>query len=684
VRKNPCHKLALALNDARKYIVQLVFIAVALLFASRLYNIQVADAKYQVNAEKNAIRKIPVYPLRGFIYDRNNKLIVNNHPVFDIKIIAADLIIKDSLRLAEVLELSHEELRRRLERASKYRYQPYLLVKQLSAEQFAKIQDYICDYPGLFAESRTVRSYPYKVFAGGLGYVKEIDKTLLESDAFNGDGYYSQGDMVGRTGIEQSYEKELRGRRGVRSVMFNAMGVEKGSFRDGIYDTLPVVGKDLISTIDIELQEYGEELMKNKIGSIVAIEPETGEILSMVSSPSFDPNLLTGEGKDVTRNYLQLLRDPNKPLFNRAVMAAYPPGSTLKVVNSLIALQEGVADAEHTIFSCSQDIVKCHEHPSTINLPKAIQYSCNPYYYKLFQRMIKQKKSEDDMRDTRIGLENWRNHMLSFGLGRKLGTDLLNEKPGLVPSVAYYDKKYKNPRNPWRLANIYSLSIGQGEVNVVPLQLANVAAIVANRGFYYIPHLAKRIGDTTEIDIKYRTKNYASVESKHYGVVIDAMSEVVRSGTARRAFIPDVEVCGKTGTVQNSRGDDHSVFMAFAPKKNPKIAIAVIVENSGFGGSWAAPIASLMIEKYINGEIKRTEEEKRILEANLLTTDGKKKTREKDARDSQNRKKTPEELDQLLEASAEKFEGRQERKNSGTSALISIRNREGILPRDDD
>jgi penicillin-binding protein 2 len=671
------------LNDARKYIIQLLFIAVGILFASRLYIIQVADDKYQANAVRNAIRKIPVYPLRGFIYDRNNKLIVNNHPVFDIKVVAADLKISDTVRLAQVLGLETDELQKRLDRAERNRYIPFLLVKQLSAEQFAKIQDYIYDFPGLFAESRTVRSYPYKVFAGGLGYVKEIDQTQLESDIYNGDSYYSQGDMIGRTGIEQSYEKELRGKRGVRSVMFNALGIEKGSFRNGIHDTLPVVGKDLITTIDIDLQQYGEDLMKNKIGTIVAIEPESGEVLSMISTPSFDPNVLTGEGKDVTKNYLQLLRNPDKPLFNRSLMATYPPGSTLKVVNSLIALQEGVADEEHTFFSCSQDIVKCHEHPSPINLHRAVQYSCNPYFFKLFQRMIKQKKSEDDLKDTKIGLENWRNHMLSFGLGRKLGIDLPNEKSGLVPSVAYYDKKYKNPRYPWRLANIYSLSIGQGEVNVVPLQLANLAAIIANRGHYFVPHVAKKVGDSTAIDAKYRTKNFTSVSDKHFEVVIDAMSDVVRSGTARRAFIPDVEVCGKTGTVQNSHGEDHSVFMAFAPRNNPKIAIAVIVENAGFGGSWAAPIASLMIEKYVNGEIKRTEEEERILEANLITTDGRKKVRERDSKEPKGKRKTPEELDRLLEASLEKFDHQDSNFPAGTSTMLSIRNRDIVLPKED-
>jgi len=671
-------------NEVRKYIVQLLIILVGIVYAGRLYTIQVEDEQYMNNAQKNAIRKIPVYPLRGFIYDRNNKLIVNNHPVFDIKVVAADLIIKDTVGLCRVLGLDIDELRKRLERASKGRYLPYLLVKQLSAEQYAKIQDYLYNYPGLFAESRTVRSYPYKVFAGGLGYVKEIDKALLESESFNGDNYYSQGDMVGRSGIEQSYEKELRGKLGTLSVMFNAMGIEKGSFKDGIHDTLPTVGKDIQTTIDIDLQEYGELLMQNKIGSIVAIEPSTGEILSMISAPSFDPNLLTGEGADVTKNYLKLLRDPNKPLYNRAVMAAYPPGSTLKVINGLIALQEGVADEEHTFFSCSQDIVKCHQHPSPINLHRAIQYSCNPYFLKVFHRIIKQKKSEDDLTDTRIGLDKWRAHMLSFGLGRKLGVDLANEKPGLVPSVEYYDKRYKNQRMPWRLANIYSLSIGQGEVNVVPLQMANLAAIIANKGYYYVPHLGKKIGDTIALDKKFTTKNYTTVEERHFKVAIEAMSDVVRSGTARRAFIPDIEVCGKTGTVQNSKGEDHSVFMAFAPRNNPKIAIAVYIENAGFGGSWAAPIASLMIEKYVNGEVKRLDEEKRVIDANLITPEGKIKIQELEK--GSKKKQSIEDVDQLLEASLQKVDDAFSNKNTedktANTSLLSQNNKVAIIRED--
>jgi penicillin-binding protein 2 len=426
--------------------------------------------------------------------------------------------------------------------------------------------------------------------------------------------------LIGKTGIESTYEKALRGRRGTKYVMVDVKHIVKGSFQNGKFDTLPIVGEELTSSIDLELQQYAELLMKNKIGSIVAIEPATGEILSLVSSPSYDPNLLTGSGKDVSNNYYALVNDKYKPLFNRPVMALYPPGSIIKIVQALIALQEGVIDSTDTRIPCVQDVVKCHAHRSPLGVKGSIQYSCNPFYYRVFNRIIKQGVSDNQTEDTRKGLAKWHQYMTSFGLGHKLGTDLYNEKGGNIPSVAYYDKRFKHGK--WRFGNIYSLSIGQGEMGVVPLQMANLAAIMANRGYYYIPHIIKGAGKENKKNSKYLQRYYtAPVKKEYFELIIEGMEDVVRSGTATKAFVKDLTICGKTGTAQNPHGEDHSVFIAFAPKDNPKIAISVYVENAGFGGTWAAPIASLIIEKYLKGKIESEERqkmEKEIIEKNFM------------------------------------------------------------------
>jgi penicillin-binding protein 2 len=584
--------------------------------------LQVISDDFQQQAQNTSTRTNILYPPRGLVYDRNGKLLVENNPVFDIEIIAKEFKLEanDTTRLCQLLRISVEEFREKLGKARHglQRYKPYLFIKQMSVENYAKIQDELSDYEGIYPNVRTIRKYPYSSFAGGLGYVREIDQRMLSKDTAD---YYRRGDMLGISGIERSYEEELRGKRGVQQVMYDRLGIARGSFKDGEYDTLPEAGLTLQTTIDAELQRYGEYLMQNKIGSIVAIDPKTGEVLSMVSAPTFDPNLLTGEGTEVAKNYLMLSQDPTKPLYNRALQAAYPPGSTFKIVQALIGLQDGVLDTVHTSFSCSKELVNCHNHPSPLNLHGSIQHSCNPFYYKSFIRIIRQNRSENDKEDTRIGLDRWHDHALSFGFGRKLGIDLPYESHGLIPSTAYYDKIAERRGYGWKLGNIYSLSIGQGEMSAVPLQLANFAAILANRGHYYIPHVVRAINDTTLVDIKYRTKQKTTVDEKYFSYIVDAMADVVRAGTARRAKIDDIIVCGKTGTVQNPHGEDHSIFIAFAPKDNPKIAIAVIVENAGFGGTWAAPIASLMMEKYINDTISDANvkyKEQRVVELNLI------------------------------------------------------------------
>ncbi len=610
------------MNDLRRYIIQVAILIVLLIYGFQLLWLQVISDDFQHQAQDTSTRTNILYPPRGLMYDREGRLIVENNPVFDIEIIAREFKLEpnDTTRLCQLLRISLEEFRDKIAKARHglQRYKPYLFIKQMSVENYAKIQDELSDYEGIYPNVRTIRKYPYASFSGGLGYVREIDQRMLSKDTAD---YYRRGDMLGISGIERSYEEELRGKRGVQQVMYDRLGIARGSFKDGQYDTLPEAGLTIQTTIDAKLQKYGEYLMQNKIGSIVAIDPKTGEVLSMVSAPTFDPNLLTGEGTEVAKNYLMLSKDPTKPLYNRALQASYPPGSTFKVVQALIGLQDGVLDTVHTSFSCSKELVNCHNHPSPLNLHGSIQHSCNPFYYKSFIRIIRQNRSENDKEDTRLGLDSWHDHALSFGFGRKLGIDLPYESKGLIPSTAYYDKIAERRGYGWKLGNIYSLSIGQGEMSAVPLQLANFAAILANRGHYYIPHVVRTINDTTLVDIKYRTKQKTTVDEKYFPFVVNAMEDVVRAGTARRARIEDIVVCGKTGTVQNPHGEDHSVFIAFAPKDNPKIAIAVIVENAGFGGTWAAPIASLMIEKYINDTISdknKKYKEERVLQLNLI------------------------------------------------------------------
>lgn len=420
---------------------------------------------------------------------------------------------------------------------------------------------------------------------------------------------------------------------------------------NGMFDTLPEIGKSLISSVDLDLQNYGEKLMRNKIGSIVAIEPSTGEILAMISAPSYDPNMLAGGGREIAGNFARLVRDEHKPLYNRTLMSPYPPGSVIKLVQALIGLQEGVIDSATTSIPCVQNVVKCHNHPSPLNVKGSVQHSCNPFYYRVFNRIITQGESRNYSEDTRIGLDKWREYMLRFGLGEPLGTDLPGEKGGNIPSSAYYDKRFKT--NKWKFGNIYSLSIGQGEMGVIPIQMANIAAIMANRGYFYTPHIIKGIGEPGLIDSRFKTRRDTGIKREYFELIVDGMEKVVSAGTARRAYLQNLTICGKTGTAQNPHGDDHSVFIGFAPKHNPKIAIAVYVENAGFGGTWAAPIASLMMEKYIKGEISRQRLEEEIFNKDLLSSPkGRKAPVQKNTKDSDTKiAETRERLMQISEVS---------------------------------
>ncbi|MBN3584095.1 penicillin-binding protein 2 [Algoriphagus aestuarii] len=599
------------MNDQRPVAIVIFIFLVGLVLLTKLFLIQVMDDSFMKKAERNAIQRVVDHPYRGLVYDRNGKLLVYNNPIFDLMLVPKEFEVGDTTKFLELFKISKEELIEAYEAARKYSYvKPSPLIKQISTTEFARMQDYLIDYPGLFIMTRSVRSYPLPIAAHALGYIGEINARQLERDSTN---YYVQGDYTGLSGMERFYEEELRGNKGVKYKMVNVRGVDKGPFKDGEYDTASVAGKNITSTIDMELQRYGEMLMSGKKGSVVAIEPKTGEILAMISAPFYDPNDLTGS--EFSKTYRSLNSDESKPLFNRPIMATYPPGSIFKVVQSLIGLQEGVLTPE-TTFACNKSLVACHNHPSPVNLFGAIRNSCNPYYHQAFRQIINQEVSSNTYKDTEIGLNAWRENVLKFGLGGRLGVDMPNEKGGDVPSSKYYDRFYGEGR--WKYSTIYSLSIGQGEMLVTPLQMANLAAIFANKGYYYTPHLVKAVdGDPGQIPGKYQIKNEVGVDAHHFDMIQDAMAQALY-GTATRAIIKDIEIAGKTGTAQNPHGEDHSVFVAFAPKNDPKIAIAVYVENAGWGGRAAASTASLMIEKYIRKEITRPELEKYVLAGNFI------------------------------------------------------------------
>ncbi|UII22936.1 penicillin-binding protein 2 [Fulvivirga ligni] len=603
------------MNESRKNIIQLVIIAVAVIFLVKLFSIQVLDDTYAQAATSNIIQKVVEYPYRGTIKDRNGKLIVFNTPQFDLVVTPKEVKQLDTAKFCELFELTKEELKEKYQTLRKtrgYSYvKPNAFIKQLSEADLARIQDYLIDFPGFDIQARTTRAYTYPVMANALGYVSEVNKRQLDRDTA---GYYRQGDYIGQSGLESYYENQLRGKRGVKYKKKNVRGIEMGDFEDGRFDTLAVRGENLITTIDIELQRYGEELMDGKAGSIVAIEPSTGEILSIVSGPTYDPADLTG--KSYSKNFYRISSDSLNPLFNRPLMAQYRPGSIFKIIQAMVGLQEGVINKQ-TYIPCVMYPMKCHYHGPGETLVGAITHSCNPYFYNVMKRMVNQDVSEDPFEDTRIGLKKWNEYIESFGLGSPLGIDLPNEKSGMVPSVAYYDRAYGG--RPWKYSNIYSIAIGEGENLVVPIQMANFAALVANRGYYYIPHLVKSVGDSGEPLARFTEKHQTMVDSKYFDIAVEAMSNVVKEGTGQyRAKLKDIEVCGKTGTVQNDPLPDHSVFIAFAPRDNPKIAVSVYVEDAGQGARAAASIASLMIEKYLLGGTERPQIEAYVKKGDFL------------------------------------------------------------------
>ncbi|MEK6477748.1 penicillin-binding protein 2 [Catalinimonas sp. 4WD22] len=599
-------------NSNRKYIIRGAVVLIAVVFVIKLFSIQVLSTDYRNKAESNIVEKEIRYPFRGLVYDRNGKLIVFNAPVYDLEVIPKEVDLTDTLAFCELFDITKEDFVEKLQKAKQYSYvKPSVFIKQISNKTFATVQDYLINYPGFRIQARTNRAYTHRSLANALGYIGEISKYQLERDSVN---YYRQGDYIGISGIESMYEEQLRGKRGVKYKMVNVRGVEKGSFKDGALDTLSIPGENLQSTVDIDLQEYAETLMMGKRGSVVALEPKTGEVLTFVTAPSYDPNMLSG--REYSKNFSTLLGDTAKPLYNRPLMGAFMPGSIFKTVQALVGLQEGVITPQ-TRFYCDRSIIACHGPHSHEDLKGAIEVSCNPYFWNTYKRILNQGVSDNTFKDTEIGLENWRKHVMSFGMGQPLGIDLPNERGGYVPAPTLYDKIYGDDR--WKFSTIYSNAIGQGELQIVPLQMANLAAIIANRGYYVTPHLIKSIGEDGRPLEKYQEKNYTTVDPQHFDVVVEAMYDVVERGTGSyRAKLKDIEVCGKTGTVQNSQGEDHSVFIAFAPKDDPQIAIAVYVENAGQGARAAAGISGLMIEKYLKGCTDRYQMEDYILKGDFI------------------------------------------------------------------
>jgi penicillin-binding protein 2 len=606
------------MNEGRKEIIQLTFIIIGIIFLVKLFFIQVVDRKYRDMAESNAILPVIDYPVRGLIFDRNGKLIVYNTPEFDLQIVKKEVKALDTAAFCDVFSKTKDELKQLFkELRAKREYSPVkptVFISKLSELDFAKIQDRIDEFPGFYIQARSTRAYRSPAMANALGYVSEISKNKLDRDSSN---FYRQGDYIGQSGIESYYENFLRGKRGMRYLLRDVDGLIKGSWDEGRRDTISEPGMNLTATVDIELQEYGEYLLKGKAGSIICIEPASGEILAMVSGPSYDPTQLTG--KNYSENFTLISNDTNKPLFNRPLMAQYRPGSIFKIAQAMVALQEGVITPE-TRIKCDRSIIGCHGPHSNEDLRGAITNSCNPYFYSVLRRMLNQGKSNNPFDDTRIGLEEWDRHIKSFGFGQPLGIDLPNEKSGLVPSPAYYDKAYGG--RPWKFSNIYSIAIGEGENLVVPLQMANFAATVANKGYYITPHLVKAIGDNGKPLPQFLEKHYTTIDSANFRIARDAMQRVIDEGTGMRSRLQDIVVCGKTGSVQNGPKNgpipDHSVFIVFAPKENPKIAVSVYVEHAGQGARAAASIASLMIEKYLYGGTKRPHIEEYVKRGKFL------------------------------------------------------------------
>lgn len=595
--------------SGRRYVIMTIIIVVALIIIVKLFSIQVLDDSYKRSSDFNTLRSITEYPARGKIIDRNGKILVYNDAVYDLMIIPRLARDIDTISFCKLLNISGSTYKTLYNKAKKFSYiKPSIFISQISKEEYGHISELIYHYPGFYFQTRSLRQYPEAIAAHTFGSIGEVSKADIKADK-----YYKPGDYIGKSGIESYYERELRGTKGTRIAVVDVHNRVKESFKDGRCDTLPEPGKDIIIGIDAELQAYGEFLMRGKTGSIVAIEPSTGQILAMVSSPAYDPNELVGRQR--SENYTKLLNDANKPLINRAINGTYPPGSTFKIVSGLVCLQSGAID-RNTAYPCegpNSTPIRCtHYHQSPTKFLDAIENSCNPYFWQAFRDMMALPR----FKNSKEAYVYWYDMVTSFGLGKTFKTDIPHISSGNIPTKDYHDKVYKGV---WNALTVRSLSIGQGEILVTPLQLANLAAAIGNEGFFYTPHYINAFADGTPIDSAFTTKNIINIDRRHFNDAKIGMRNVFEGdhGTARLSRIDSISVAGKTGTAQNPHGLDHSIFMGFAPVENPQIAIAVIVENAGFGSTWAAPIASLMIEKYIRGNVKRSWVENRIITNNI-------------------------------------------------------------------
>ena len=604
----------------RQYIIAALVVIIGVIYTIQLFNLQILSPQYRDYADSNAFLRRTLYPARGAIYDRNGELLVYNRPTYDVMMVVREMTRFDTLDFCRTLDIDVDRFHvldaemRDLRRNPGYSsYTPQLFMSQLDAEEYGLLQEKLYKFPGIYIQSRTERQYNFPNMGLILGYVAEVDKNKMAADP-----YYLRGDYVGKSGIELSHELDLRGEKGVEILLRDAHGRVQGRYDEGNQDKAPVSGKDLTLGIDIELQAYGELLMQNKVGSIVMIEPSTGEILAMISAPSYDPALLTG--KDFGRNYQALENDPYKPLINRSIAGTYPPGSTFKAAQGLVFLEEEIITPE-TLFSCYGGYPplggrpRCHGHHSPLAIQYALATSCNSFFSYGLNYMLNNRTK---YANTRESFDVWRDHMVNMGFGYRLGIDLPSEKRGFIPNSKFYSTVFNTER--WHVHNIISISIGQGEILTTPLQIANLGATIANRGYFYTPHVVSEVKNGN-LESAFITKHETGIDRAHYELTVKGMADAVTVGTCRGINLePLVEVCGKTGTSENPHGDDHSLFMGFAPKDNPEVAIAVIVENGRYGATNAVPIARLMLQKYFRGEIPESDKwlEQTIMSREIL------------------------------------------------------------------